>query len=403
MSQLQVLDQAGVARHNRALVLQALRSAGPTSRTDLVRRTPLTKATISVIVDGLVRDGLVRELGSLAPNGPGRPAQLLEYDAAAQAVAGVHVGVRTVHVVVADGCGDRIAEVRFPTPRGPAEDSLREVSARVCALADEHGVSALHGIGVCIPGRVDTETGWCYRAPNLRWRNVDVAGPVAGATGVPAFVVNDAQAALVAEHESGAGMGVDDMVVLYAGDGVSAAVLSRGQLLVGTSGASGEIGHCPVDGARRRCGCGRIGCLETEASTQAVLQAVKEALEQGATSSLPRGSRLGADRILDAARAGDPVALAAVRGAGERLGEAAGLIVNLFNPKVLVLAGELSRAGTQILAPLRRTASRVALPESWEATDVRVATHADDAEVVGAVVVALRRIDPLSARQTVSA
>jgi predicted NBD/HSP70 family sugar kinase len=396
VSSLQVVDQASVARRNRALVLQALRSAGPTSRTELVRRTPLTKATISVIVDELVRDGLVRELGAVAPSGPGRPVQMLEYDARAHAVAGVHVGVTTVHVVLADGSADRLAEVRFPTPAGDAEAVLTAIGTRVRDLAVDHGQESLHGIGVCIPGRVDTDTGWCHRAPNLHWVDVDVAGVVSDAAGAPVFVVNDAQAALIAEHESGAGAGCDEMLVLYAGDGVSAAVLTKGELFTGATGASGEIGHCPVDGARRRCGCGRVGCLETEASTQAVLHSVRSALADGRPSTIKRGSRLALTRVLEAARAGDEVCLNAVRAAGTRLGEAAGVLINLFNPRLVVLAGELSVAGEDMLDPLRRTASRVALPDSWEDSEFRVATFAEDAEVVGAVAVALRRIDPLS-------
>jgi predicted NBD/HSP70 family sugar kinase len=396
---VQVADQASLARQNRAMVLQALRAAGPTSRTELVRRTPLTKATISVIVDELVRDGFVRELGAVAPSGPGRPVQMLQYDARAHVVVGVHVGVRTVHLVLADGCGDRIAEQRFPTPAGDSSAVLAAIGSRVSALATENGVASVHGIGVCIPGRVDTDAGWCHRAPNLHWVDVDVAGQVSRAVGAPAFVVNDAQAALIAEHDSGAGVGYDDMLVLYAGDGVSAAVLSKGQLYTGATGASGEIGHCPVAGARRRCGCGRIGCLETVASTSGILHAVRTDLLAGKPSSLKRGSRHGFGRVLEAARAGDRVAMDAVEMAGSRLGEAAGVLINLFNPNLVVLAGELSAAGDDMLEPLRRTASRVALPDSWGDTEFRVATFGEDAEVVGAVAVALRRIDPLTSAQ----
>jgi predicted NBD/HSP70 family sugar kinase len=393
---VQVVDQASVARQNRALVLQALRSAGPTSRTDLVRRTPLTKATISVIVDELVRDGLVRELGALAPTGPGRPAQLLQYDSRAHAVAGVHVGVHSVHIVLADGDAAQLADTRFATPAGTPDQVLTSIAREVRELAAAHEVDRLHGIGVCIPGRVDTASGWCHRAPNLNWADVDVASPMSLTTGAPVFVVNDAQAALVAEHQSGAGIGCDEMLVLYAGDGVSAAVLTKGELFTGATGASGEIGHCPVEGARRRCGCGRIGCLETEASTEAVLHSVRTALAAGRASALRRGSRLVAASVLEAARTGDAVAAEALRTAGERLGEAAGVLINLFNPRLVVLAGELSAAGQDILGPLSSTASRVALPDSWMDVDFRVATFAEDAEVVGAVAVALRRIDPLS-------
>ena len=156
-----------------------------------------------------MRDGLVRELGAVAPTGPGRPVQMLEYDPRAHMVAGVHVGVRTVQIVLADGCGDRLADQRFARP--PSDDAqqlLAELGRRVGDMSNEHGLPSVHGIGVCIPGRVDTETGWCHRAPNLRWRDVDVAGLMSEAAGAPVFVVNDAQAALIAEQSGNSVFGL---------------------------------------------------------------------------------------------------------------------------------------------------------------------------------------------------
>ena len=395
-------DQASVARHNRTLVIDALRRSGPTSRTGLVSSTRLTKATISVIVDGLLAGGLVREIGPAVRPGPGRPALLLEYVASAHLVAGVHLGIRSTHVVLADGNGTTVADRRVPTRRAPAR-ALAEVADTIRALAAE-GVGPagpIAHVALCLPGWVDGDSGLCHRAPNLGWTDVPVGDLLSRDLGLPVSVLNDAQAALVAEHESGAARGVDDVLVLYAGDGVSAAVLHQGALFRGAHGATGEIGHCPVPGGTRPCGCGRTGCLETEANTAAVLTAVRDALA-AAGEAPPSAGRLTADAVLDAARSGDPSALAAVRAAGDRLGQAAGVLVNLFDPQVIILAGQLARAGAPYAEAVSRAAERVALPASWRLTEVRLARYADDAEVIGAVAEARRRLDPLRREQAVA-
>jgi predicted NBD/HSP70 family sugar kinase len=399
-----VADQAAMARHNRSLVLDRLRQAGPTSRTALVAGTTLTKATISVIVDGLVRDGLAREVGQAAVTGPGRPARLVEYVASAHLVAAVHLGVSRTHVLLADGAGRVLDERRMPTPSTRAEEALEDIAHTIETLVDRSDcASTLQSVALCLPGHVDADTGVCHHAPNLGWHDVPVAAVLTERLGAEVHVVNDAQAALVAERTRGAGAGVDDLVLLYAGDGVSAAVLSRGELIPGATGASGEIGHCPVAGVTARCGCGRRGCLETVASSRAVVAAVRASLSSGEPSCLQPRRRVSVTQILDAARQHDPVAERAVQAAGHHLGRACGVLVNVVNPRVVVLAGELCRGGEVLVDAVRRAAEEVAMAESWRAVELRQAAFADDAEVTGALSMALDRLDLLATGSSASA
>jgi predicted NBD/HSP70 family sugar kinase len=390
-----VADQAAVARHNRSRLLACLRQDGPTSRAALVRRLQLTKATISVIVDELIRDGLVREVGTVAVAGPGRPPRLIEYVPSVHTVAAVHLGVSRTHVIVADGLGRKVGEAWLPTSRRPLE-TLDAVGTAVLSIARESCSPAPCSIAVCVPGHVDSALGSCHHAPNLGWRDVPVAAVLATRLDASVHVINDAQAALIAERSTGAASGASDLVLLYAGDGVSAALLNDGNLVSGSTGASGEIGHCPVPGATGRCGCGRRGCLETVASSRAVVANVRAALSEGEPSSLPPRRRVTIEQIIAAADGGDHVAITALEAAGAHLGRACGVLVNLMNPRVVVLAGALCRSGEVFVNAVRQAAGEVALPESWAAVDLRNAAFADDAEVTGVLQVALERVDLLT-------
>jgi predicted NBD/HSP70 family sugar kinase len=402
MPPVTVVDQAALARHNRSIVLGALRWDGPTSRTALASRLQLAKGTISVIVDELLRDGLIREIGTVTGAGPGRPARLLEYDASVHHVGAVHLGVSRTHVVIADGLGRVLAESREQTRRQSPDQMMSHVAQSIEDIARRAALPLPGSIAVCVPGHVDNGSGICRSAPNLGWRDAPVASLLGARTGAAVSVINDAQAALSAECADGAAAGETDVVLLYAGDGVSAALLDGGRVVRGAAGGTGEIGHCPVDGATGRCGCGRRGCLETVASSRAVVASVRAALMRREPSTLS-ARRLSVGDVLSAAQAGDAVAVTALTAAAQHLGRACGVLVNLLNPRVIVLAGELCRGGDVFVDPLRAEAKRVALPESWSTVQVRRAAFADDAEVMGALHHALGGVDLLEPTGSVSA
>lgn len=385
---------ASMRESNRSFVLSLLRENAQLSRADIAKATSLAKPTVSTIVEGLLASGLVREVGvGTTTRSGGRPPILLEFNERSEFLAGVHVGVSRTTVVVADALGTEVARDVVTTPHGRPGPALRRIADKVRSTAAAAGAvnGLLTTVGVVVPGLVDHHRGLCLLAPNLGWKEVAVADMLHASLGRPVFVHNTAQAVAVSEQLDGAAQGAADVAVLYAGSGVGAGLLTRGR---GIGGIAGEIGHCYLPGAKHRCTCGKTGCLETVASGWALVRDVEAAVAAGrrTTATAYAGNAALAGRhVAEAAASGDALATRLVARAGEALGIAASWLVNMFSPQVLVLAGGLLEAGEPLLAPLRSTAQRLSLPQAWEKVVVRQAELAQDAEVRGAVLLALQQ------------
>ncbi len=382
---------------NRALVLDTVKREGPLSRVAIANASRLAKPTVSGIVDELITEGLITEIGpDPGTSGAGRPPVLLEFNARSHYVVGIHIGVENTIISLADAAGSEIDRLQCPTPRGDAVDVLQEIADAMERVLD-HGRIArrrLAALGVCVAGVVDQRTGRCLFAPNLGWRDVPVRDILAGRLDLPTFVHNTVQAAAVAEDIEGAGRNCGDVVLLYSGLGVGAGVLHDGRIFHGAAGLAGEIGHCVIPGATEVCGCGKTGCVETLASAPAVARFARRAVADGRKTRLARlGEDITAIDVAAAAQAGDAVAIEILAHAGEALGIAASWLINLLNPEVLVIGGGLVGAGDPLLEPFRRAISANALPQAADRVVVRPWALGKDAKIRGAVLLALQRSD----------
>jgi predicted NBD/HSP70 family sugar kinase len=363
---------------NRNLVLNVLRT-GAASRADVVRTTGLSPTTVSAIVSELVESGLINEVGEGKSSG-GRPPLLLRIDDERNYIVGLKVTRFDISIAVTDlraevlhselveldGLG--VAELSghpFGSSRDTEVDPASVLDQLCVATADAVrkagvGLDQVVGIGIGLAGLVEAGTGICRYSPAFGWRNVAVAGPVAQRLGRPVLVDNDVNTLTVAEQWFGRGHGVDDFVVVTVGVGVGAGIVIDGKLCRGSRGAAGEIGHLPVGGSTVRCRCGQRGCLEALSSDQAVLRYIDEALQRGETSSVarPKTSSLTMNEVRKAAESGDSVAAKALEKAGHALGVGIATLVNLLNPRLVILSGEGALAG-----PLRSDAAFAAMQE----------------------------------------
>jgi glucokinase-like ROK family protein len=388
-------DLAVIRELNRTLVLDVIKAHGEASRSTIAKLTSLAKPTISAIVDGLIADGLVREAGrGVVASSGGRPPMMLQFEPTSHSVAAVHVGTRTTTVVVSDGLGGELRRHRIDTLALPAEDSLERIARAVQSTArdSDTNLERLAAVGVSIPGLTDFQRGTCVLAPNLGWRDVHVRDALGALLGLPIFVHNVSQAALVAEAVEGVAKGEADVVLLYCGAGVGAGILSQGRLLHGSGGIAGEIGHCRVPGARDRCSCGNLGCLETIAAARALSSNVRRAVAAGRKTSLAhrRLGELTPQAIGRAAEAGDDVARKAIASVGRALALGASWLANVLDPTLLVVAGGLAELGDFLLEPLR-SALHEMLPARSARLDIKVSRLGQDAEVRGALFLAIQQ------------
>lgn len=378
---------------NRSLVLDILREQSPISRAAIAKVAKLTKPTISAIVEDLMADGLVSEIGAGATTtAGGRPPILLEFNDRSQFLVGIHIGVRRTTVVVADARGAELGRDVSPTPKGRPAAQLARIAERVRAAIEEHGADRMliGAVGVDVPGLTDFLTGTCILAPNLGWRDVPVGEVLGKELGVPVFVHHTGQTAVVAERLEGAAQGFDDVALLYSGTGLGSGIITGGKLFHGARGFAGEVGHCKIPGDSEPCTCGGRGCLETVASARAIVRFAKEGIAQaGRKATLLSRVELTPESVAAAATEGDGIAREVITRVGRNLGTAAAWLANVYNPQLIVLAGGLIDIGPMLVDPLRDAALEGMLPAVR--TEIRLSALGQDAEVRGAVILAMQQ------------
>jgi predicted NBD/HSP70 family sugar kinase len=309
-----------IRSHNRSLVLQTLYRAGLQSRADLARETGLTRVTVSDLVGELMGEDLIIELGQRQESRPGKPATLLDINRVAFQIVSLdlsgHTRLRGA-VLSLDGAVLHSADLELGGARGEAAyDRVAELLILVIGAA----TAPVLGVGIGSPGIVDRD-GVVRNAPNLGWRDQPLQERLQAATGLPVRVVNDANAAVLAEHSFGGAE--QDLLLVRVGHGVGAGLLLGGRAIFGQRFAAGEIGHVVVgtDGGPL-CACGRHGCLEAWLSVPRLTEALGQAATDAASAA---DAELASHRILTEA--------------GRRLGIVLAPVVGALNLLDIVLSG----------------------------------------------------------------
>ncbi len=255
-----------------------------------------------------------------------------------------------------------------------------------------YGLSAdtFLGIGMGSPGTVDRENGTVIGAYNLNWSTlIPVRQMIEAGTGIPLYIDNDANVAALGEGWKGAGENGKDVVFVTLGTGVGGGIIAEENLLHGSVGAAGEIGHMIVEPEGYLCTCGNHGCLETVASATGVVRLARDLSEEYAGDSelkelIDDGQELTAKTIFDQAKAGDALAVIVADKFFFYLGLACANIGNLLNPETIVIGGGVSAAGDMLLEGVEKYFQQFAFPSIRTSTKLKLAQLGNDAGVIGA-------------------
>ncbi len=392
----QIGDQALVRRINLSVILQELRNHAPLSRAALAERTGLNKTTVSSLVNELIEQQFVRELGlemAGSKGGVGRLAMLLTLDPAAGYIISGEIGVDFISAICANFAPEVIWHHREDIQPDMGQDVIIH---RMLALFDQAAsfgavsCKSLLGITLGVPGLVDQESGSLMFAPNLKWENVPLRSMLSEHCSAPVFVNNEANMAALGEHHFGAAQGYEDVLYISAGIGLGGGFVHRGRLFSGATGVAAEFGHMTMDPAGELCSCGNYGCWETQVSQSALFRLIQRQIQSGKISILRDASlgnldHLTLPRVLQAARQGDTVTLACLEQVGRSLGIGIASLVNALNPEMVVLGGALSQAGEFLLPVVQEELERRALKWSREASRVVLAQHGANACLMGGV------------------
>ena len=369
-----------VRRANLGAIVRELHAHGPLSRSQLVARTGLTRSAIRGLIGELAAAGLVTEGRAARLGTPGRPSPVVRPNPDGAVVLALEVEVDSLAAAVV-GLGGHVLELeRVDRPRGHSSldetvADLVDLAAAVRSRRPAH--DPLIGVGVGVAGVVRRTDGFVSMAPNIGWRDAAFGDAVARALGdaAPIFVANEADLGALAEQRRGAARGHDHVIFISGEVGVGAGIIVDGKPLTGAAGYAGEVGHMTVDPDGSPCRCGSTGCWETEVGGGALLVRAGRSRESG---------RGGIEAVLRDAAHGSEEALAALDHVGRWLGLGLASLVNVLDPRLIVLGGLFGRIHPFVIGSLTRELDRRTLPASRALVRVVPATLGVDAPLLGA-------------------
>ncbi len=378
---------------NRLRVIDALRQRGTASRSEIARHTGLSRTTVTTLVSDLQSRGLVVEqpFGEAQGNetlGRGRPPTLLRLDPSVGAVVGIHFDHRHLRVAVADLSSTVLAERWEGLDVDHAATTALDAAADLVEVVlEEAGIerSRVVGAGVALSGPVDRDgtVGSTVILPG--WEGLNAIDELTRRLDLQVCVDNDANLGALAEVSFGAGRGMSDVIYVMVASGVGAGIVLDGRLHRGVTGLAGEIGHVRVRAEGAVCRCGNRGCLETVASTDAMLSLLRPADGGGASMGT----------LIEMLVAGDIGAQRVVNDAGREIGRVVAGLCNVLSPSGVIVGGDLGIVADSLLNGIREALDRYALPPVRAALELRAGVLGERAEMLGALALVIGDTDLL--------
>jgi glucokinase-like ROK family protein len=389
-------DQEKVRKINKSIVLNTLRLHAPISRARVANLTGLNRGTVSNIINTLIDEGLVLEREQEDSN-VGRPPIALSLRPDGGAVIGLEIGVDFIDVLLTNFVAETLWEYRIETTPSQSQTSIisqaEQLVDQALSIANEKRLRPL-GIGIGLPGLVNIRQGELIIAPNLKWKNVPLRLMWNQRFRLPIYIENEANLAALGEYYFGVARGTDDFIYLSSGIGLGGGIMIGGKLFRGGHGYAGEIGHIQRDRQGEQCGCGRVGCWETQVGPRAVLRRVKLELSTHPDQSLLEAcqgdiNNLTFELVVKFALEGNRICRQAVEEIAFNLGAGIADLVNIFNPELVVIGGSFI-LGREILQPIiEKTIFSIALPPCADSLRIAFSERGASACVLGAVAIVL--------------
>ncbi len=392
------LDRVAIKRRIRKnVILGILQNHEALSFTDISQRTKFSLPVVSDLVKELIQEGFVLPVAT-RPAKIGRPPEMVKINPEAGYIIGIDIGRVTTNLVLIDMKRQVVAELEVGTIALRDDEKIFDaIEQEVQQIIENAHVpeEKILGIGVAMPGLVDSKTGRSYTY--LSASDKPVRDILEDRLGKPVAIENDAKAMALGEKYFGAAQEVQHALVLNLGWGIGMGIIINGEIYYGSRGFSGEVGHIRVMENGYLCECGKQGCLESVASGRAIERIAVERLKQGAPSKLleMKGGKLETVSVADivkAACSGDQFSIELLGEAGKAIGEVIAYLINLFNPEKIILGGRVSTAGRFILHPIQTTAFRYSLIELQRNISIEISKLGARSGALGATALISRQI-----------
>ena len=380
-----------IKAHNRLLILKTIYNNAKISRADIARTTGLNRATVSVAVTELMKDGVVAEVGIGSSVG-GKPPILLSMVDNARYLIGVDLAESEFRGAVIDLRGKIIHRLNLAINGRDGDAALASVYGlldKLIPLAE----GPLLGIGIGTPGLINTRQRVVRNAVNLDWHDLPLGDLLDERYKMPVHIANDSQVAALAEFTFGDGKNISNLIVINVGRGTGAGIVLNRQLYYGDGFGAGEFGHVAYVENGERCRCGHYGCLETVASSQGIVRSARAIAKNDPHSKLYRYTAsledINMDIVSQAFEAGDDATRTLIAEVGRYLGFAAANLVGILNVNRIVIAGSVTRFGQALLEPIKQEIQRRSLPGLADETTVEITTLGADIVILGAAALLL--------------
>lgn len=371
---------------NRQIVLNYVRDRSPISRAEISRQTELHRSTVSVIVDELLSDEMIVEIGSGESTG-GRKPTLYKLKTGIPVAIGVDLTPRTTTIALADLAGNVLQKETLSTSPD-VEFMTAQILERTIRIAAPYAELALE-IGMSVPGLVDQNLGRIFHIPYFNWRDWDISQRLEKETGFPVIVENDANATALAELWFGQEKTrkTDTFLMVLVGEGVGTGIIFDGQVYRGEMGAGGEFGHM-ISGndAPVECSCGSRDCWEAYASEKAFVARYKSLLK---IDDLKQAS-IDINDLIELALNGEKHAVESLRETAHYLGNGISNLIVGLSPQIVVVSGKITKAWELYKDELVRVAERSVLA-GLPRTELLPSTLGESPTLTGAIGLVLAR------------
>ncbi len=381
----------------RVKIVKLLYMEGPQTTAALCKRLRISAPNMIVFLNEMVEQKIIEKKGQGISKG-GRKPDLYGVVSDCFYVMGVEMGIYKTRIALFNANNERLSEIEeYSIELNNNKETLDLIVETVTLFIKHSGIEKkkLLGIGFSMPGLVDSASG--INHTYLNYGGKSIAQLLEDKIGSPVFIENDAKAIALAEFRLGSARDKKNVLVLFLQWGIGLGMILDGKLYRGSCGFAGEFSHIPMVDNGRLCRCGKLGCVETVASGISVLDMAEKGVEQRKTSIVldenhKHHKSLGINNVIKAALNGDQYAIKILDETGKNLGKGISILIQLFNPELIVLSGKLSEAGELITGPIQQGINEHAMKDISDKTNVVVTELGGDIGMLGALAVIIENI-----------
>ncbi len=380
-------------------IIKDLYVGGPKTNIEICKDFNISSPTSSALLNELIDENLVEKKGRAKSEG-GRQPDLFRLKKNSLFVFSISIGRFKTKMALFDNDNNNLMGTNsYSHPISKDLSALDQLYAHAEDLINSSTIDRdkLMGIGVTMPGLVDSEKGRNHTYFLTPPESPLLSEILSEKFDKPVYIQNDVKGNALAEYRFGLAQEKKNVLVISLDWGVGLGILINGKLLTGTTGFAGEIGHIPLINDGALCYCGKQGCLETVGSGIALARMAKEGILSGKDSLLNELSDQEIDKIvpqlvIDAAKRGDQYAINILSKVGLNLGKAIAILIQLLNPELIILGGKIAEAKEYITTPIQQSINKYCMEQLREKTEIKLSNLGSDADILGSVAVVMEHI-----------